>query len=329
MKRTVQEIADYVGGEVRGDGLTTIDSIASLKNAGPSDLSYAEEKFYHEIADSGAGCVIVQSEAIPARTLIMAKNPKLAFARAAAWLLSETPDEAGIHPSATVAPDATIGEGVKIGPAAVIESGVVVGSHTVIEAGCYVGKRSKVGNNCTIYPRAVIYKDVEIGHRVIVHAGAVIGADGFGFVRDGEGHVKFPQVGKVIIEDDVEIGANTCIDRGSLETTIIRRGVKLDNLIQVAHNVEIGGHTIIAAQTGISGSSTIGEHCLIGGQVGIGEHAQLGNGTIIGGQGGVLSGKRVRGGEVLFGTPARPLKQFLLEQAYLTKETEQKRHKKL
>ena len=329
MKRTVQEIADYVGGEVRGDGLTTIDSIASLKNAGPSDLSYAEEKFYHEIADSGAGCVIVQSEAISARTLIMAKNPKLAFARAAAWLLSETPDEAGIHPSATVAPDATIGEGVKIGPAAVIESGVVVGSHTVIEAGCYVGKRSKVGNNCTIYPRAVIYKDVEIGNRVIVHAGAVIGADGFGFVRDGEGHVKFPQVGKVIIEDDVEIGANTCIDRGSLETTIIRRGVKLDNLIQVAHNVEIGGHTIIAAQTGISGSSTIGAHCLIGGQVGIGEHAQLGNGTIIGGQGGVLSGKRVRGGEVLFGTPARPLKQFLLEQAYLTKETEQKSHKKL
>ena len=325
MKRTVQEIADYVGGEVRGDGLTTIDSIASLKNARSSDLSYAEEKFYHEIADSGAGCVIVQSEAVPARTLIMAKNPKLAFARAAAWLLTETPDDAGIHPSATVAPDAIIGEGVKIGPAAVIESGVVVGSHTVIEAGCYVGKRSKVGNNCTIYPRAVIYKDVEIGNRVIVHAGAVIGADGFGFVRDGEGHVKFPQVGKVIIEDDVEIGANTCIDRGSLETTIIRRGVKLDNLVQVAHNVEIGEHTIIAAQTGISGSSTIGAHCLIGGQVGIGEHAQLGNGTIIGGQGGVLSGKRVRGGEVLFGTPARPLKQFLLEQAYLTKETKKSR----
>ena len=325
MKRTVQEIADYVGGEVRGDGLTTIDSIASLKNAGSSDLSYAEEKFYHEIADSGAGCVIVQSEAVPSRTLIMAKNPKLAFARAAAWLLTETPDDAGIHPSATVAPDAIIGEGVKIGPAAVIESGVVVGSHTVIEAGCYVGKRSKVGNNCTIYPRAVIYKDVEIGNCVIVHAGAVIGADGFGFVRDGEGHVKFPQVGKVIIEDDVEIGANTCIDRGSLETTIIRRGVKLDNLVQVAHNVEIGEHTIIAAQTGISGSSTIGAHCLIGGQVGIGEHAQLGNGTIIGGQGGVLSGKRVRGGEVLFGTPARPLKQFLLEQAYLTKETKKSR----
>jgi len=154
---------------------------------------------------------------------------------------------------------------------------------------------------------------------VIVHAGAVIGADGLGFVKDGAVHVKFPQIGKVIIEDDVEIGANTCIDRGSLETTIIRRGVKLDNLIQIAHNVEIGEHTVIAAQTGISGSSTLGSQCLIGGQVGIGEHARLDDNTIIGGQGGVLNGKHVRGGEVLWGTPVRPLKEFLTQQAYLAR----------
>jgi UDP-3-O-[3-hydroxymyristoyl] glucosamine N-acyltransferase len=320
MKRTAKEIADYIGGDLRGDGLAVIDSVASLKNAGPSDLTYAEEKFYPEVTQSHAGCVILQSGDLPSKTVIVAKNPKLAFARAAAWLLTEISDDVGIHPSATIAPDAEIGEGVKIGPAAVIESGVVVGNHTVIEAGCYVGKGSRIGQNCTLYPRAVIYKNVEIGNRVIVHAGAVIGADGFGFVRDGESHVKFPQVGKVIIEDDVEIGANTCIDRGSLETTVIRRGAKLDNLIQIAHNVEIGRHTIIAAQTGISGSSTLGAHCLIGGQVGIGEHAQLDDDTIIGGQGGVLSGKRVRGGEVLFGTPVRPLKHFLLEQAYLSKQ---------
>jgi UDP-3-O-[3-hydroxymyristoyl] glucosamine N-acyltransferase len=269
--------------------------------------------------------VIVQSGKFAAKTVIVANNPKLAFAQAAIWLLAETSDDVGIHPSATVAPDAQIGEGVKIGPSAVIESGVVIGNHTVIEAGCYVGKQSKIGDNCTIYPRTVIYKNVEIGNRVVIHAGAVIGADGFGYVRDGEKHLKFPQVGKVIIEDDVEIGANTCIDRGSLETTVIRRGVKLDNLIQVAHNVDIGQHTIIAAQTGISGSSTLGAHCLIGGQVGIGEHAQLDDDTIIGGQGGVLSGKRVRGGEVLFGTPVRPLKQFLLEQAYLSRQAKKNR----
>ena len=138
-------------------------------------------------------------------------------------------------------------------------------------------------------------------------------------MQDGAAHVKFPQIGKVIIEDDVEIGANTCIDRGSLKTTIIRRGVKLDNLIQIAHNVEIGEHTVIAAQTGISGSSTLGSQCVIGGQVGIGEHARLDDKTIIGGQGGVLNGKHVRAGEILWGTPVRPLKEFLLQQAYLAR----------
>jgi UDP-3-O-[3-hydroxymyristoyl] glucosamine N-acyltransferase len=177
----------------------------------------------------------------------------------------------------------------------------------------------KIGEYCTVYPNVTIYPNVEIGNRVIVHAGSVIGADGFGFVRDGNMYVKFPQVGKVVIEDDVEIGANTCIDRGSLETTIVRRGAKLDNLIQLGHNVEIGEHTVIAAQTGISGSSTVGDHSVLGGQVGIGEHARLDPNTIIGGQGGVLNGKHVRGGDVLWGTPVRPLKQFLEEQAHLAR----------
>ena len=245
--------------------------------------------------------------------------PKLAFARAAAWLLFEPMDEVGIHPSATVAPDARIGDHVKIGAGAVVESGAVIGRNTVIEAGCYIGKRATIGNGCTLHPRVVVYKDVTIGNRVIVHAGAVIGEDGFGFVKDGAAHVKFPQAGKVVIEDDVEIGANTCVDRGSLGTTILRRGVKLDNLIQIAHNVEIGENTVIAAQTGISGSSTVGAQCLIGGQVGIGEHARLDDNVIIGGQAGVLNGKRVRSRDILWGTPVRPLKQFLLEQAYLTR----------
>ena len=320
MKRTAQQLADYVGGNLRGNANAMLDSVASLKNAGPNDLSYAEEKFAAEVEKSRAGCIIVQSGDWPSKTVITARNPKLAFARAAVWLLAEPDNDAGIHPSATVAPDATIGDRVRIGAGAVIESGAAIGNSTVIEAGCYIGKGTIIGANCTLYPRVVIYKDVTIGNRVIIHAGAVIGADGFGFVRDGASHVKFPQVGKVIIDDDVEIGANTCIDRGSLETTMIRRGAKLDNLIQVAHNVQIGEHTIIAAQTGISGSSSIGAHCLIGGQVGIGEHARLDDNTIIGGQGGVLNGKHVRGGGgVLWGTPVRPLKDFLLEQAHLSR----------
>jgi len=325
MKRTAQEIAEYVGGELRGDGAAVLDSVASLKNAGPADLSYAEEKFYDEVARTRAGCVIVRSGEFPSRNVIVARNPKLAFARAAEWLLAETLDDAGIHPSATVAPDAEIAEGVKIGAGAVIEGGTSIADRTVIEAGCFVGKRSRIGSNCLLYPRVVIYGNVEIGDRVIIHAGAVIGADGFGFVNDGAVHVKFPQIGRVIIEDDVEIGANTCIDRGSLETTVIRRGAKLDNLIQIAHNVEVGENTVIAAQTGISGSSRLGAQCVIGGQVGIGEHAHLDDNTIIGGQGGVLNGKHVRGGEVLWGTPVRPLKEFLLQQAYLGRLTAKKK----
>jgi UDP-3-O-[3-hydroxymyristoyl] glucosamine N-acyltransferase len=319
MKRTAQEVADCIGGKLQGDPAVVLDSIASLKNAGPGDLSYADEKFHGEVADSRAGCVIVRSGEFPSKTVVFAGNPKLAFARAAAWLLAEDVDDAGIHPSATVAPDARIGDRVKVGPGAVIESGASIGDASIVEAGCYVGRRTKIGSNCTLYPRVVIYAGTDIGNRVIIHAGAVIGADGFGFVQDGAEHVKFPQVGKVIIEDDVEIGANTCIDRGSLETTIIRRGTKLDNLIQIAHNVEIGEHTVIAAQTGISGSSTLGSQCIIGGQVGIGEHARLDDHTIIGGQGGVLNGKHVRGGEVLWGTPVRPLKEFLVQQAYLAR----------
>src|SRR5690349_3254778 len=285
MKRTAEEIAQYAAGTLCGNGATVIDSIASLKNAGPSDLSYAEDKFINDVTSSRAGCVFIRSGEFPDKTVIVVKNPKLAFARAAAWLLAEPVDETGIHPSATIAPTAKIGERVKIGAGAVLESGVFIGDGTIVEAGSYVGKDTTIGSECTIYPRVVIYPNVAIGNRVIIHAGAVIGADGFGFVNDGAAHVKFPQVGKVVIEDDVEIGANTCIDRGSLETTIIRRGVKLDNLIQIAHNVEIRENTIIAAQTGISGSCVLGAQCVIGGQVGMGENARLDDNPIIGGQG--------------------------------------------
>jgi UDP-3-O-[3-hydroxymyristoyl] glucosamine N-acyltransferase len=304
MKQTAQQLADHVNGELKGHGQLVLESVASLKNAGPTDLSYAEPKFHADAMQSRAGCIIVQSGVFPDRTIIVAKNPKLAFAKAALQLLEEDSGDGGrgrIHATAVIEPDAVIGE------------------QTQISAGCYVGKGVRIGRHCTLHPNVVIYPNTQIGNNVIIHAGAVIGADGFGYVKDGDRYVKFPQVGCVIIEDDVEIGANTCIDRGSLETTVIRRGAKLDNLIQIAHNVEIGEHTVIAAQTGISGSATVGPQSIIGGQVGIGEHARLDPNTIIGGQGGVLNGKHIRGGEILWGTPVRPLKQFLEQQAYLNR----------
>ena len=300
MKQTAQQIAVIVGGKLSGPGDVVLESIASLKNAGPSDLSYAEAKFQADVAPSRAGCVLVTTE-IQNRTVIVVKNPKLAFAKAATVLLGGRETGPAIHPTAVIEASATIGVSTRIG------------------AGCVIGRNVKIGENCVLYPRVVIYPDVEIGNNVIIHAGAVIGADGFGFVKEGERYVQFPQIGKVVIEDDVEIGANTCIDRGSLETTVIHRGTKIDNLVQIAHNVEIGEHTVIAAQTGISGSSTVGPHSIIGGQVGIGEHARLDAHTILGGQAGVLNGKHVKGGEILWGTPARPLKEFLEQQAHLAR----------
>jgi UDP-3-O-[3-hydroxymyristoyl] glucosamine N-acyltransferase len=304
MNQTSREIADLVGGQLYGPQDVVLKSVASLKNAGPSDLSYAEAKFQTDAAQSKAGCVLVSSmcfEESADRAFIVAKNPKLAFALAAAVLHRKTESGPEIHPSAVIDPSATIGSGSRIG------------------AGTVVGRNVKIGSGCVLHPRIVLYPNVEIGNNVTIHAGAVIGADGFGYVRDGDRYVQFPQIGTVIIEDDVEIGANTCIDRGSLETTVIRRGTKIDNLVQIAHNVEIGEHTVIAAQTGISGSSTVGPGSIIAGQVGIGEHARLDAQTILGGQAGVLSGKHVRGGEMLWGTPARPLKDFLEQQAHLAR----------
>ena len=301
MKRKTLQLAELLGGVLKGRPDVVLEAVASLRNAGPLDLSYAEEKFYADARQSRAGCLLVKSGEFPGQNIIIVANPKLAFAKAAEHLYEEASSTTAIHPSAVVESDAIVGKGSRIG------------------AGCTIGSGVRIGEGCILYPRVTIYPNVEIGNNVIIHAGAVIGADGFGFVRDGSRYVKFPQVGRVIIEDDVEIGANTCIDRGSLETTIIRRGTKLDNLIQIAHNVEIGEDTVIAAQTGISGSSTVGDHSILGGQVGIGEHARLDPNTIIGGQGGVLNGKHVRGGEVLWGTPVRPLKEFLEQQAHLAR----------
>jgi UDP-3-O-[3-hydroxymyristoyl] glucosamine N-acyltransferase len=233
---------------------------------------------------------------------------------------------AGIASSAVVAPDAKVDQGVLVGPCAVIGTHARIGDGTIIGAGAVIGENVTIGMHCHIYPRAVIYPGATLGDRVVVHAGAVLGGDGFGFVRDSVSgaYTQFPQQGTLVIEDDVEIGANSTIDRGALEETRIRRGTKIDNLVHVGHNCDIGENVILVALTGISGSSTVGKGAVLAGQVGIGDHVHVGAGVILGGQSGVFNGKTIsnegqRPGTVMFGTPARPLRQVLREQAVVAK----------
>ncbi|MFI5072974.1 MAG: UDP-3-O-(3-hydroxymyristoyl)glucosamine N-acyltransferase [Terriglobales bacterium] len=250
----------------------------------------------------------------------MTKHPRLAFAHAAKLLCGQTSRQSGIHPSSVVHSSAQLAQSVTVGPRAVIEENVEIGEGTFVGAGCAIGANTRIGKNGLLYPNVTIYPGVQIGNRVIIHAGAVLGSDGFGYARDeSTGHYeKFPQVGRLEIEDDVEIGANSTIDRGALDTTRIGRGTKIDNLVHIGHNCQIGEDVIMAAQTGLSGSITIENNVVLGGQVGIGEHARIEEGVMLGGQGGVLPNKILRGKGIAFwGTPARPVREYLKQLAVL------------
>jgi UDP-3-O-[3-hydroxymyristoyl] glucosamine N-acyltransferase len=214
---------------------------------------------------------------------------------------------------------ASLAVGVSLGPHAVVESGACLGARTSVKAGVFVGQEAEIGEDCVIHPGVTIYPRARIGNRVVLHAGVVIGGDGFGYVFAEGRHQKFPQLGSVVIEDDVEIGANTTIDRGSLGTTSIGQGTKIDNLVQIAHNVRIGKHCVIAAQTGISGSVNMGDYCVIGGQVGIGDHVEIEDGARIASKGGILPGKIVRKGTTVWGIPGRPLDIFKRQYAHLSR----------
>ncbi|HVA00345.1 MAG TPA: UDP-3-O-(3-hydroxymyristoyl)glucosamine N-acyltransferase [Terriglobia bacterium] len=316
----VEEIARLVGGRVEGDPGREIQSVASLEAAAEADLTFAEgHRALRRAAESKAGCVLVkEGAAIASRTTIAVSHPKMALIRAAMALHPASVASPGVHPTALVASDARLGTGVCVGPYVVIEPGVSVGEGTTLGAGVFLGAGVAVGARCVLHPRVSVYAGARIGHRVIVHAGAVLGSDGFGYVFAEGRHHKFPQLGGLIIEDDVDIGANSTVDRGSLGTTVIGEGTKIDNLVQIAHNVKIGRHAIIAAQTGISGSAEIGDYVMMGGQVGIGDHARIGEGAIIGGQAGILPGKAVPKGNTMWGTPARPLAEFKKMYAYLS-----------
>jgi UDP-3-O-[3-hydroxymyristoyl] glucosamine N-acyltransferase len=321
MKKTAKELATAVGATVEGNGDLELSAVASPERAGPRDLIYADSpKNTPRAQASAATCVIAEPGVdLKDKTLLRSASPKLAFAKAAALLTDRTPIAKGIHPTAIMAALVQIAPNVSLGPYAVIGEdvhigeGTQIGPHTVIGAGCWIGK------NCRIHPRVTLYTGVRLGDRVEIHSGAVIGADGFGYAFGDGQHWKFPQAGIVEIADDVEIGANTTIDRGSLEDTRIATGVKLDNLVHIGHNCEIGEHSVIAAQVGLSGSCTFGKNVVVGGQAGFGERCKLEDGAIIGGQSGVLGGKIIRSGETVWGTPARSLEKFKEQFSWLAR----------
>ncbi len=325
---TLGELAAAVGAELRPASASArvIDRVSSFENASPEALVFAADGAACAAAQACAAGAVVTSRALCGENAhempaLLVKQPKQAFA-AAARLLRAAPAPTGVHPLASVAPTARLGDEVSVEAFAVIEEDVQLGQGVWIGAGAVIGAGSVLGAGCVIYPRVVLYAGTALGARVVVHAGAVLGSDGFGYVRDGQtgSYTQFPQQGRLVIEDDVEIGANTTIDRGALEETRIGRGVKIDNLVHIGHNVQVGADVVIAAQTGISGSSSIGEGAVVAGQVGIADHVTIGPGAILGAQCGVPSNKQIRGPGVLFwGTPARPIAQYLKELAVLAR----------
>jgi UDP-3-O-[3-hydroxymyristoyl] glucosamine N-acyltransferase len=322
----LSRLAERLGAEIDGVQVDhVITGVSSIAGAGPGCLVFAEEETSFAAAlASAAGAVLVGPQMTTAganKPVLRIPQPRLAFARAALLLRGPQPDPS-VHSTAVIDPKAQMGGGVSVGAHASVEEGASIGAGTIIGAGVVIGAGVRIGSNCHIYPRVVIYPGTTLGDRVVVHAGAVLGADGFGYVRDrtnGE-YTQFPQQGTLVIEDDVEIGANTTIDRGALEETRIARGTKLDNLIHIGHNCKIGRNVVIAAQTGISGSSAVGDGAILGGQVGMGDHAMVGPGVILGGQAGILPKKKLLGpGIVFWGTPAKPVRQYLKELAMLAR----------
>ena len=316
----VSEIAELLGTAWQGDGSREIRGVAGLGTAGPEDLTYAEgPSALERAAGSKAGCILIPAGlSLADHTTIAVAHPKLAFVRAAAALRPEKAVAPGVHPTALIAPEAQLAPDVSVGAYAVIEAGVSVGSGTRLGPGVFLGEGVQVGAQCVFHPRVTVYPGARIGNRVILHAGVVVGSDGFGYVFAEGRHQKFPQLGQVVLEDDVEIGSNTTVDRGSLGTTLIGQGTKIDNLVQVAHNVRIGRHCVIAAQTGISGSVEIGDYVVMGGQVGIGDHVRIEARAVLGGGAGILPGKIVREGQTVWGRPGRPLAEFKKMYAHLS-----------
>jgi UDP-3-O-[3-hydroxymyristoyl] glucosamine N-acyltransferase len=310
----VRELADWLGATFEGDGEKRLARAAPIDTAGAEDLAFAAGRKAVEQAErSAAGCLIVPPE-YPnqaGRTVIRAPEPRTAFARAAARLHPPRPARPGVHPSAVIEPGAEISSTAEVGPLCSVGEGSNIGARCRIGAGSAIGRRVSIGDGSVLHANVTIYDDVEIGRRAVLHSGCVIGADGFGFALAGDRYEKFPQIGRVSIGDDVEIGANSCIDRAALGVTWIGDGTKLDNMVHVAHNCRIGRHVVVAAQTGFSGGVVVEDYAVIGGQVGIGDKARIESRAVLGSGCGVLTSKIVRSGQVVWGVPARPLREYL------------------
>jgi UDP-3-O-[3-hydroxymyristoyl] glucosamine N-acyltransferase len=310
MERTLAQLATIIRGTVEGNAERPITGVASPQSAGPGDLTFAEKAGPLAAAiQSDAGAILVWEQADgEGRDLIRVAAPRVAFATLMEFFHPEERPAPGVHETAFVDPSATLGTDVSVGPNAVVYEDAVLGDRVVVDACAVVGPRARIGADSRIHSLVSIYRDVTLGKRVIVHSGTVLGADGFGFVPTPQGRRKMPQVGVLTIEDDVEIGANTCVDRATLDATIIRRGTKIDNLVQIAHNVEIGEDCSISGQTGISGTTTLGKRVILGGNVGLADHVTVGDDVVLAARAGLAPGKVVSAG-VYWGAPAVPLRE--------------------
>jgi len=319
---TVAQLARICRAEVQGDRHRLITGANTLELARESDLSFAaNKKAIEAAASSRAGCLLapLSFSAEGNWSVIRVEDPRAAFSRAVSALYEKNRPAPGIHPTAIVAATAHVAPGCSIGAYASIGEHSTLDANCLIGNGCVIGDHVSIGENTTVHANTTIYANVRIGSRVILHSGCVIGADGFGFTLVNDRYEKFPQVGTVEIGDDVEMGANCCVDRAALGVTRIGSGTKLDNLVHVAHNCQIGEHVVVAAQTGFSGSVTVGDYAVIGGQAGIGEKAKIESHAIVGGKAGILTGQIIHAGEPVWGIPARPLRQHLKGLAHVSK----------
>jgi UDP-3-O-[3-hydroxymyristoyl] glucosamine N-acyltransferase len=318
---SVRELVARIGGEIKGDPEIEVRGLAGLDVAGEGEMAYVEdERFFKQAALSNASCLIVPvgANGFKSPVVIEVANPRLAFALVAEILHPGKSRAPSIHETAVIADTADVALTAYIGPHVSIGDNTRIGVNTQLLSGTVIGDNVSIGDDCTLHPNAVLYDGVKIGDRVILHVGVSVGADGFGYVRDDIGYHKFPQIGTVVIEDDVELGAYTCVDRAALGVTRIGRGTKLDNLVHVGHNCDIGERVVIAAQTGISGSVVIEDDVVIGGQVGFGDHTRVQKGAVIGSKAGILPGKIVRPG-VWWGIPVMPLDEYKKLNAHITR----------
>lgn len=325
MKFTAKQIADYIHGEIVGNENVEVHSFAKIEEGHPGCISFLANPKYTEYIYTSQSSIILVNRDFTAEqpvkaTLIKVDNAYESLARLMTLYAASQPRKKGISPLAFISSTATVGSDVYIAPFAVIGDHATVGSGCEIHEGVSIGDNASVGNDCIFYSNATLYHDCHVSNRCILHSGCSIGADGFGFAPGEDGYEKIPQLGVVMLEDDVEIGANACIDRATMEATIIHKGVKIDNLVQIAHNVEVGSNTVMAAQTGIAGSTKVGEWCMFGGQTGAAGHIKIGDRVTVAAQSGIIG--NMKGGETLLGSPAIDARQFITNYAYFKRLSE-------